>query len=101
MCIAVLFIHSYSSEFEGIANASVIVSITDYISNVFCDCAVPAFILISSVLLYRKDFLWKDNMKKKVRNLLIPYLIFNALWIVAMIGKAYIERPRNIFLTES
>ena len=45
-------------------------------------CAVPGFFVIAAVLLYKKPFSWKGNMKKKVKTLLVPYLMINAFWIV-------------------
>lgn len=44
--------------------------------------AVPAFFLISSLLLYRKPFNWQQNMKRKLKSLAVPYLIFNTAWIL-------------------
>ncbi|MCD7994330.1 MAG: acyltransferase [Clostridia bacterium] len=91
MRIYVLYIHSYSSAYKGLENAVVISNVSHFISNIFCDCAVPAFVLISSTLLYSKEFSWKKNVYKKIKSLLIPYLIFNTLWIIVMIGKSYIS----------
>ena len=34
-------------------------------------CAVPGFFLISSVLLYRKEFGFLENIRKKVKRLLL------------------------------
>lgn len=87
MCIAVLFIHSYSSQFDDSMDTSLVVNLSNYISKVLCDCAVPSFTLFSSILLYKKEFDWRINAKKKIGSLLIPYFIFNIFWIIAMIGK--------------
>ena len=51
-------------------------------SEVIPRCAVPGFFLIAGVLLFRKPFTWKDNMKKKCRSLAVPYLLLNTLWIM-------------------
>ena len=52
------------------------------ISNVIPEIAVPGFFLIASLLLYKRDYDWLDNIKKKFRTLIIPYIIMNSLWIV-------------------
>ncbi len=44
--------------------------------------AVPLFFLISSILLYSKNFLWLENMKKKCRSVLLPYVFWNTFWIL-------------------
>lgn len=54
----------------------------DLISGVIARCSVPGFFFLSAVLLYRRDFRWSDNIKKKTRTLAVPYLIINTLWIV-------------------
>lgn len=50
-------------------------------SEVVSRTAVPAFFFISALLLYKKEFKWIDNLKKKIRSLVIPYIIVNSFWI--------------------
>jgi len=91
MCVGVLFLHSYSSAFENAGGiARFITNGTDYISNTVFDCAVPVYILISSILLYSKEFEWKENIQKKIYSIVIPYLIFNSLWILVSVVKIYV-----------
>lgn len=52
------------------------------VSGLISQCAVSCFFLMASILLYRKDVKWKDNIAKKCRSLLIPYFIMNTVWIV-------------------
>lgn len=52
------------------------------ISRAASRCAIPAFFFLSAYLLYRKPFSWKQNIRKKVRSLLVPYLILNTFWIL-------------------
>lgn len=84
----ILFIHSNKSEIHFsesniILEVPVWLEIIKYsISNVICRSAVPLYFVISAILLYRKDFSWNDNIKKKIRRLLFPYVIFNTIWIV-------------------
>lgn len=44
--------------------------------------AVPIFFFISSILLYKKEFSYIDNLKKKIKTLMIPYVMCNTIWIV-------------------
>ena len=43
---------------------------------------MPIFFLISSILLYKKEFCWLSNVRRKIRTLMIPYIICNSFWIV-------------------
>lgn len=51
-------------------------------SGLLPEAAVPGFFLMSSIFLYKKDFDWAENVKKKTRSLLVPYLFMNSFWIV-------------------
>jgi len=44
--------------------------------------AVPIFYLISGYLLFKKPFNYKENINKKIRSLLIPFLFWNTLWFL-------------------
>jgi hypothetical protein len=48
--------------------------------------AILIFFAISGYLLFRRDFKWADNMKKKLRSLAIPFLIWNSLWMLVEIA---------------
>jgi len=72
-------------------------------SSVISSVAVPGFFLFSGILLYRKPFSWKENMKKKVRTLIIPYLLCNIIWIAAFfiaqlfpVTAIYFSKDENI-----
>lgn len=100
MCVAVLFLHSYSMRW-GQSDDSIAITftwITNYFSNIICDCAVPIFITMSSVFLYSRDFSWLNNIKRKVYTLLIPYFIFNALWIAVNIIGGLVKSSESPFL---
>lgn len=47
--------------------------------------AVPMFFFISSILLYRKNFSWSKNLKKKVKTLMVPYILCNTIWIMVIL----------------
>lgn len=84
----VVFIHSYQDG-VNMAGGSVTFETPRWLemlkflgSEVIPRCAVPGFFLIAGVLLFRKPFTWKDNMRKKCRSLAVPYLLLNTLWIM-------------------
>lgn len=52
------------------------------LSKVVAASAVPVFFFFSAFLLYKKDFSYKENLKKKIKTLFIPYIIFNTLGIL-------------------
>ena len=86
--IMVIFIHSYTEEVHFVGgNLALQVplwldGIKYLISRIISCCAVPGYFFISAVLLYKKEFTWTENIKKKIKTLLIPYLIFNTAWII-------------------
>lgn len=53
-----------------------------FISSVVSSCAVPGFFFMAAMFLYRKPFSWKANALKKIKTLLIPFLLLNTFWIV-------------------
>ena len=84
----VVFIHS-NQEGVNMAGGSVVFETPGWLelikrlgSDIIPRCAVPGFFLIAGVLLFRKDFSWKENMRKKCRSLAVPYLLLNTLWIL-------------------
>lgn len=76
-----LVVH-FQNENVSWGNALWIENIECLFSEVISRVAVPAFFFISALLLYRKDFSWIENIRKKVHTLVIPYLIVNSLWII-------------------
>lgn len=98
MCVFVLLIHAFSDDFRGVGwtKLGTAYHITYIVSRMVCDCAVPMFIVMSSVLLYAKPFSWWGNVKKKCRSLLVPYLIFNSLWVVLMFVKHVLGQKLGI-----
>lgn len=86
----VLWIHAYFPQLQVSGGLRVLYTGSYMLGKKICDCAVPVFICISSILLYRKPFTRGDNIRKKIKALLIPYLIFNSLWIVMQCVKYYV-----------
>lgn len=60
------------------------------ISRAVSRCAIPFFFFLSAYLLYRKPFSYKQNIRKKARSLLIPYLILNTFWIVVFLVNIFL-----------
>lgn len=52
---------------------------------------------MSSLLLYRKEFTWIGNMKKRVKTLVVPYIIMNSFWIAAYALGQYIPQTQVFF----
>ncbi len=103
-CIMVVFIHSYTTE-VGLAGTVVTVNDSAWLeavkyitSQIIARCAVPGFFLISAVLLYRKVFTWRENIKRKIQSLLVPYILLNTFWIAFFYVVSNI-RILNIFFT--
>lgn len=56
--------------------------INAFFSDIVPKCAVSGFFLLSAILLYKNTISWKNNIKKKIKTLLIPYIIMNTIWII-------------------
>ena len=87
LSVMVVFIHShteiiYFSEEQLTLDVPVWLDWMKYVlSQVIAQCAVPGFFFMSAIFLYRKSFTWASNIRKKVRTLLVPYLLINSAWI--------------------
>ncbi len=88
LAILVVFLHSYGEDNllfrDGGASFGIPLWLdwTEYaLTQVVTRCAVPGYFFIASVFLYRKSFTWRGNMRKKLKTLLVPYLIINTVWI--------------------
>lgn len=99
----VVFIHSYSEEFVYQGNEVILATApwVDWmkyiISKIISDCAVPGYFFLSGMLLFRKDVRWKDNIMKKMRTLMIPYLLLNTIWIGAFYVAQHIGALHSLF----
>lgn len=81
--LMVLYIHSSGNVVhQNITESFYFSEFKYFISSIVCTCAVPIFFVLSGLLLYRKPFLFKENLKKKIRTLLIPYILVNLMWII-------------------
>lgn len=71
------------------------------LSSIIAHVAVPGYFIISSVLLYKKDFVWKDNIKKKFRTIVIPYLVVISIWILIYALLQLLPQAKPFFSNES
>ena len=104
--IMVLFCHSYGNQIN-FADQEVIVTGTEWlrcfkviISSIIALISVPGFYFLSSFFLYRKNFSYKDNIVKKFKKIVIPYIIISSFWIAVL----YIARnipPLAAFFSNS
>lgn len=103
LTIMVVFIHSYSTEINFASktvtfNVPIWLETIKYtISQVISRSAVPAFFLISAILLYRKPYSWKMNCIKKLKTLALPFFIINSVWIVVSFVAQQIPYSRDFF----
>lgn len=100
--ILVLYIHVRDTEFNLITTnltflKSLMVYIQYYISEIIARGAVPIFFLLSGILLYRKNFTFESNIKKKIKTILIPFLFWNAIWIILFSLFQKIHFTANLF----
>lgn len=88
MAIFVVYIHAersninFSTEIIALATPQWFELLKYAVSELIPRCATSCFFLMASILLYRKDYIWKDNIVKKCKSLLVPYVIMNTVWIV-------------------
>lgn len=73
------------------------------IAKIIGPIAVPSFFFLSALLIYRKNIIWKDVLKKKLKTLLFPYMIMNTIGIASFFVLQHIpslslffSKPENI-----
>jgi fucose 4-O-acetylase-like acetyltransferase len=87
LIIFVVIIHNGITE-KNFAGRGMHVVIPDYVENVqtfigiITAVAVPLFFLISSYLLYVKENMFFPVLKKKVRTILAPYILWTLLFVL-------------------
>ena len=105
LTIMVIFIHSYNTNVNFVGKTIAfsepvwLFTIKCIISKILSRSAVPAFFFLAAYFLYRKQFSWKKNITKKIRSLLFPYFILNALWIFIFFVAQKIPSTRSFFAT--
>lgn len=85
--ILVVYVHSENifryADYTGLASLRRVIS-------TFNAAAVPVFFIISGYLLFRNNFDYKTNISKKIRTLLIPFLVWNTIWFFLEIAVSYL-----------
>ena len=101
--IMILFIHSYAENIN-LVGGNIIFNSPEWlkytkiiVSNVISMCSVSGFFFLSAFLLYRKPFLWWNNIIKKGKRLVIPYFIFNTFWIAVIFMAQHIPFLSGFF----
>lgn len=85
--IMVLFLHSYQEKINlgsgtlDFASSHWLMTLKWGVSFGISDVAVPGFFILSAYLLYKKDYDYGKNLKKKCKSILIPYILMNTIWI--------------------
>ena len=98
LIILVVLIHSLTS--PQLADPGIIPEWFENIKKGIIDelnVTVPGFFIIASVLLYRKPFKWADNLSKKLRSLVIPFILINVFWIVFFKLMSLIPQTAGLF----
>lgn len=101
--IMVIYLHQYTSEINFsnatvALNHSLIIESVEYIiSRIITFSAVPLYFLMSSILLYSKEFTWANNMKKKMRTLILPYVLWITIYILIYFIGQSLPGTRHFF----
>lgn len=89
--ILVVYLHSYTAGVNFLDGTNTFVLpvwlqfVETGISQIVAGCSVQIFFLFSAILLFGSEQRYGDVIKKKVKTLLLPYLIWNTFWIVVFI----------------
>ena len=88
MIVLVVYIHYWGENIpeSSVIGSTIYDSIRIFMCHVISRAAVPTFFLISGYYFFYKikDFTfdnYKDKLKKRIRTILIPYLLWNAIAI--------------------
>jgi surface polysaccharide O-acyltransferase-like enzyme len=63
----------------------------------FTATAVPLFFLIAGFLLYTKEPTWRENLKKKCRTILLPYMLWGVLVLFFLFAAQSISFTKQYF----
>lgn len=93
LILLVIAIHALGDSLRTLDSGSYIyIYISELFSHGIARIAVPLFFLFSGYYtFYRKDWsqptTWQAEWKKKARSLLLPYLLWNTLYLLILLGK--------------
>ncbi|MDO4692546.1 MAG: acyltransferase [Porphyromonadaceae bacterium] len=103
LIVLVVFIHVIPSEINPILfgetsiGGGIYLVISELVSHSLGRIAVPAFFFISGYFMFYKLMQWEKglyvhNLKKKLQTLIIPYVLWNALYYGMIFAKVDIAR---------
>jgi fucose 4-O-acetylase-like acetyltransferase len=105
LVVFVVIIHNGISE-DAFAGRNIAVEIPLYVKKVqeFIDIitrvAVPMFFFISAFLLYAKENAFTPVLKKRSRTILVPYLLWTALFVLLYFTMQTLPFTRDFFMTD-
>ena len=105
LCVLVVFIHNKPDHvnFQGkVVSPGIPVALeaVRLFISIYLGCiAVPLFFFISSYLLFKKDDPYPELLKKKVRSLAVPYVLWNTLFILLRFTEQQIPFLKQYFAT--
>ena len=109
LMILVLLIHSLPTDSNGIGGDTFLY-IGTLVKELFTRVAVPAFFVFSGYYALKGHNLeqwgtYKTELRKKVRTLILPYLLWNVLYLLLLVGKTQLSlalgsTPKDPFVFE-
>lgn len=92
LILLVIAIHAVGEELRLPETGNVYQYVSELLSHGIARIAVPLFFFFSGYYtFYRKDWslpaVWKKEWAKKARSLLLPYLLWNTLYILILLAK--------------
>lgn len=89
LIVFVVFIHiNYVLLNNSLSSLRIFSYVSDFFSSQISQCALPAFFFISGFLFFREGMFGKrlfiSKLRKRVKTLLVPYLLWNALYLMLL-----------------
>ena len=102
-CIAVIYVHSYTPQYEFFAAAMNKMPLFHYtseiISKFIAQTAVPVFFLVSGIIYFSRQYQCGvfEFAVRKFRSVLLPYLLWNSIAIAYISIAQLPDKVRQIF----
>ncbi|MCR5302438.1 MAG: acyltransferase [Lachnospiraceae bacterium] len=61
---------------------------------------MPGYFILSAIFLYSKPFRFIDNLKKKMRSIVLPYVLINTFWVIFFKVMSLIPQTAPLFASE-
>ena len=95
LILLVVAIHAVALELRFPEGNTLYIYISELLSHGIARIAVPLFFFFSGYYtFYHKDWslptVWRKEWGKKARSLLLPYLLWNTLYILILLGKTHL-----------